>query len=142
MQTITTQRPAPVVLSGNAVHKTTGAGRWVVIVCIYIFSAIYSVSWGISVTGIKTAHQKHQDPHYDTTVDNTASAPPFIGINSFLASGVSALVIFAVTIPGLIYADKWGRRSSIVFEIAVEHTIEFPLVTVSYFAVREGLRRT
>jgi MFS family permease len=35
--------------AGNAVHKTTGAGRWVVIVCIYIFSAIYSVSWGISV---------------------------------------------------------------------------------------------
>ncbi|OQE16623.1 hypothetical protein PENFLA_c027G08822 [Penicillium flavigenum] len=35
--------------AGNAVHKTTGAGRWVVIVCIYIFSAIYSVTWGISV---------------------------------------------------------------------------------------------
>ncbi|GLI72279.1 hypothetical protein PoHVEF18_000449 [Penicillium ochrochloron] len=33
---------------------------------------------------------------------------------SFLASGVSALLIFAVTIPGLIYADSWGRRSSII----------------------------
>ena len=35
--------------AGNAVYKTTGAGRWVVIVCIYIFSAIYSITWGISV---------------------------------------------------------------------------------------------
>ncbi|PIG87411.1 hypothetical protein AARAC_007465 [Aspergillus arachidicola] len=34
---------------------------------------------------------------------------------SFLASGVSALLIFAVTIPGLMYADSWGRRSSIIF---------------------------
>ncbi|KAJ5414733.1 hypothetical protein N7509_001360 [Penicillium cosmopolitanum] len=34
---------------------------------------------------------------------------------SFLASGVSALVIFAVTIPGLIYCDKWGRRHSIIY---------------------------
>ncbi|KAJ5693457.1 hypothetical protein N7462_002880 [Penicillium macrosclerotiorum] len=34
---------------------------------------------------------------------------------SFFASGVSALVIFAVTIPGLIYADRWGRRTSIVY---------------------------
>ncbi|KAL4929254.1 putative MFS sugar transporter [Aspergillus undulatus] len=29
---------------------------------------------------------------------------------SFFASGVSALVIFTVTIPALIWADKWGRR--------------------------------
>ncbi|CAI7614433.1 unnamed protein product [Penicillium palitans] len=35
--------------AGNAVHKATGAGRWVVIVCIYLFSALYSVTWGISV---------------------------------------------------------------------------------------------
>ncbi|KAJ5158910.1 Major facilitator superfamily domain general substrate transporter [Penicillium coprophilum] len=35
--------------AGNAVHQTTGPGRWVVIVCIYLFSALYSVTWGISV---------------------------------------------------------------------------------------------
>ncbi|KAL2821747.1 hypothetical protein BDW59DRAFT_174098 [Aspergillus cavernicola] len=34
---------------------------------------------------------------------------------SFFASGVSALVIFAVTIPALIWADKWGRRHSIIY---------------------------
>ncbi|KAH8881262.1 sugar transport protein [Thozetella sp. PMI_491] len=31
---------------------------------------------------------------------------------SFLASGVSALVIFATTIPATLFADKWGRRTS------------------------------
>ncbi|PYI00271.1 hypothetical protein BO78DRAFT_412411 [Aspergillus sclerotiicarbonarius CBS 121057] len=33
---------------------------------------------------------------------------------SFLASGVSGLVIFAVTIPALIYADSWGRRANVI----------------------------
>lgn len=31
---------------------------------------------------------------------------------SFLASGVSAIVIFAVTIPAFVFADRWNRRSS------------------------------
>jgi len=30
----------------------------------------------------------------------------------FLASGVSALVILAVTIPGTLLADKWGRKTA------------------------------
>ncbi|KAL5333479.1 hypothetical protein BJX70DRAFT_403521 [Aspergillus crustosus] len=34
---------------------------------------------------------------------------------SFFASGVSALVIFCVTIPALIWADKWGRRHSVIY---------------------------
>ncbi|KAK3945110.1 general substrate transporter [Diplogelasinospora grovesii] len=34
--------------------------------------------------------------------------------STFLASGVSAIVIFAVTIPATIYADQWGRRISTV----------------------------
>jgi MFS family permease len=33
---------------------------------------------------------------------------------SFLASGVSGLVIFAVTIPATIWADSWGRRPSLI----------------------------
>ncbi|ORY62213.1 sugar transport protein [Pseudomassariella vexata] len=33
---------------------------------------------------------------------------------SFLASGVSALVIMAVTIPATVLADKWGRKTSTV----------------------------
>jgi sugar porter (SP) family MFS transporter len=33
---------------------------------------------------------------------------------SFLASGVSALVMLAVTIPATLFADKWGRKTSSV----------------------------
>ncbi|ORY12884.1 general substrate transporter [Clohesyomyces aquaticus] len=35
--------------AGNAVHAATGAGRWVVIVSIYIFAAVFSVSWAVSI---------------------------------------------------------------------------------------------
>ncbi|KAH8687326.1 putative MFS sugar transporter [Tricladium varicosporioides] len=34
---------------------------------------------------------------------------------SFLASGISALLIFAFTIPALIFSDKWGRRGSTIY---------------------------
>lgn len=34
--------------------------------------------------------------------------------SSFLASGVSGIVIFAVTIPATIWADRWGRRPSLI----------------------------
>jgi hypothetical protein len=35
--------------AGNAVHGSFGAGRWVVIVSIYIFAVIYCVSWAIGI---------------------------------------------------------------------------------------------
>ncbi|RFU26710.1 hypothetical protein B7463_g9635, partial [Scytalidium lignicola] len=34
---------------------------------------------------------------------------------SFLASGVSALLMFAITIPAFLFADRWGRRTSTIF---------------------------
>ncbi|KAE9989528.1 hypothetical protein EG327_002609 [Venturia inaequalis] len=33
---------------------------------------------------------------------------------SFLASGVTALIMLAVTVPASIYADHWGRRMSVI----------------------------
>lgn len=33
---------------------------------------------------------------------------------SFLASGVSSILMFAVSIPGFMLADKWGRRTSAI----------------------------
>ncbi|AEO70695.1 uncharacterized protein THITE_2122379 [Thermothielavioides terrestris NRRL 8126] len=33
---------------------------------------------------------------------------------SFLASGVSAIVIFAVSIPAMIFADRWSRRANTI----------------------------
>ncbi|PHH91785.1 hypothetical protein CDD83_10281 [Cordyceps sp. RAO-2017] len=35
--------------------------------------------------------------------------------DTFLASGVSAIVIFAVTIPATIWADGWGRRRNTIY---------------------------
>jgi MFS family permease len=33
---------------------------------------------------------------------------------SFLASGLSAILMFAISIPAFIFADKWGRRTSAI----------------------------
>lgn len=33
----------------NAVHASTGAGRWVVIVSIYLFAVIFSLSWAVGI---------------------------------------------------------------------------------------------
>jgi MFS family permease len=35
--------------AGNAVHADTGAGRWIVIVSIYLFAVIYSLTWGVAI---------------------------------------------------------------------------------------------
>ncbi|KAI1078616.1 major facilitator superfamily domain-containing protein [Whalleya microplaca] len=35
--------------AGKAVHAGTGTGRWVVIVAIYVFAVIYSVSWAVGI---------------------------------------------------------------------------------------------
>lgn len=35
--------------ASNAVHDTFGAGRWVVIVSIYIFAVIYCTSWAVGI---------------------------------------------------------------------------------------------
>lgn len=35
--------------AGDAVHASTGAGRWVVIVSIYLFAALFSVSWAVGI---------------------------------------------------------------------------------------------
>lgn len=35
--------------AGNAVHGTFGAGRWVVIVSIYMFAVIFSISWAVGI---------------------------------------------------------------------------------------------
>ncbi|KAI1097455.1 general substrate transporter [Jackrogersella minutella] len=35
--------------AGDAVHAGAGAGRWVVMVCIYAFAVIYCVSWAVGI---------------------------------------------------------------------------------------------
>ena len=36
------------------------------------------------------------------------------GTASFLASGVSAILMLAISVPAFLYADSWGRRTSIL----------------------------
>ncbi|KAH5146480.1 hypothetical protein HBH69_174260 [Parastagonospora nodorum] len=50
--------------AGNAVHASSGAGRWVVIVCIYLFAAIFSISWAV---GIKIYSSEIQPQHTRAT---------------------------------------------------------------------------
>lgn len=35
--------------AGSAVHATSGVGRWIVIVSIYIFAVVYSISWAVGI---------------------------------------------------------------------------------------------
>ncbi|KAE8383525.1 putative transporter [Aspergillus bertholletiae] len=35
--------------AGNAVHSSSGAGRWIVILCIYIYAVIFSLTWAVSI---------------------------------------------------------------------------------------------
>ncbi|KAI1377996.1 general substrate transporter [Hypoxylon crocopeplum] len=35
--------------AGDAVHASTGAGRWIVILCIYVFAVLYCVTWAVGV---------------------------------------------------------------------------------------------
>lgn len=34
--------------AGNQVHPHTGAGRWIVIICIYLFAFVFSATWALS----------------------------------------------------------------------------------------------
>ena len=35
--------------AGHSVHEGSGAGRWIVIVSIYLFAVTYSLSWAIGI---------------------------------------------------------------------------------------------
>jgi sugar porter (SP) family MFS transporter len=52
---------------------------------------------------------------------------------SFLASGASAIVILAVTIPATIFADRWGRRTASIFG-GIGMTVLMTLIGTMYAA--------
>ena len=65
---------------------------------------------------------KHYHSYIQTPTDPVKYAPLLFaqaGLASseasFLASGVSAIVIFSVTVPALLFSDKWGRRHSTIY---------------------------
>ena len=61
----------------------------------------------------------HTTPNIST---NSAQYAPILfaqtglpaGTASFLASGVSAILMLAISIPAFLYADRWGRRVSVI----------------------------
>jgi hypothetical protein len=46
--------------AGNAVHAGHGAGRWVVIVSIYIFAVVFSTSWAVGIKIFVAESQPHR----------------------------------------------------------------------------------
>lgn len=59
--------------AGDAVQKHTGAGRWVVIVCIYLFAALYSVTWGITVKVYSAEIQPRRTRASATTLSHSSN---------------------------------------------------------------------
>ncbi|KAM0135434.1 hypothetical protein ACHAP3_005017 [Botrytis cinerea] len=51
--------------------------------------------------------------YYAPTLFETAGLPG--KTSTFLASGVSAILMVAITIPATLYVDRWGRRTSALF---------------------------
>ena len=80
--------------AGDAVHKSTGAGRWVVIVCIYIYAALYSVSWGISVKVYSAEIQPQRTRASATTLSHSSN-----WVSNFLV---------ALTTPVLLAKSSYG----------------------------------
>lgn len=80
--------------AGNAVHKSTGAGRWIVIVCIYLFAALYSVSWGIAVKVYSAEIQPQRTRASATTLAHSSN-----WVFNFLV---------ALTTPVLLAASSYG----------------------------------
>lgn len=61
---------------------------------------------------IKTSQLKHLTPQPQQAPLLFQQAGLTSSQSSFLASGVSALLMMLITIPAFLYADKWGRRTS------------------------------
>jgi hypothetical protein len=80
--------------AGNAVHQSTGAGRWVVIVCIYLFAALYSVSWGIAVKVYSAEIQPQRTRASATTLAHSSN-----WVSNFLV---------ALTTPVLLAKSSYG----------------------------------
>ncbi|QGA13725.1 hypothetical protein EYB26_001375 [Talaromyces marneffei] len=80
--------------AGTAVHGNSGAGRWVVIVSIYLFAMLYSLSWGV---GIKIYAAEIQPQHTRAAATSLAHG-----------SNWSANFLVALTTPILLANSSYG----------------------------------
>jgi hypothetical protein len=59
--------------AGDAVHQNTGASLWIVIIYIYLFAAIYSASWGITVKVYSAEIQPQRTRASATTLGHSSN---------------------------------------------------------------------
>ena len=83
--------------AGAAVHNDSGAGRWVVIVSIYVFVAIFCVSWSV---GIKIDVAESQPQRTRASATNLAHGGNWV--TNFLV---------ALTTPVLLAKSSFGAYS-------------------------------
>ncbi|KAK8002175.1 hypothetical protein PG991_014397 [Apiospora marii] len=74
--------------AGDAVRPSEGAGRWVVIVCIYLFAVLYCVSWAV---GIKVYAAEIQRPA--TRASATSIAHGSNWLSNFLVAIVTPTLL-------------------------------------------------
>ncbi|EEY18867.1 ATINT2 [Verticillium alfalfae VaMs.102] len=109
-------------------HTASQISRGLVSAIPQPYPPLAASSWPCSSSAASTAFSTTR-PFFLPRLALTATRP------LFLASGVSALVILAVTIPATFLADKWGRRtSSLVGGVAISAIM---LVMGSLYAADE-----
>jgi hypothetical protein len=59
--------------AGDAVHQHTGAGRWIVIISIYLFAALYSATCGITVKVYSAEIQPQRTRASSTTLAHSSN---------------------------------------------------------------------
>ncbi|MCJ1284887.1 hypothetical protein MMC26_004224 [Xylographa opegraphella] len=79
-----------------------------------IFNKQYRIrtSLGIFILGMVQLCGIDGVLYYAPTLFTQAGLPA--GTASFLASGLSAILMLAISIPASLYADHWGRRTSVI----------------------------
>lgn len=80
--------------AGNTVHSESGGGRWVVIVTIYIYVAIFCVSWAV---GLRTYVAESQPQRTRASATNLAQG-----------SNWAANFLVALTTPILLAKSSYG----------------------------------
>lgn len=74
--------------ASNSVHPTSGAGRWVVIVCIYLYAAFFATTWAVSIKVFVPEIQ----PQY-TRAKATAFAYGFNAVCNWFVAFISPVLL-------------------------------------------------
>lgn len=114
--------------AGDAVHKQSGAGRWVVIVAIYLFAALYSVTWGITVKVYAAEIQPQRTRASATTLSHSSNwvfnftvaltTPVLLAKSSFGAYFLFGGCCVVTVLVGIFYMHETQGRTFVQIEEA------------------------